>query len=48
MLTEKVRITVLLEGNIVAIMLHGLHFDLLYVSKKLGIYDYLEVLRDSG
>ena len=47
MLTEKVRITVLLKGNIVAIMLHCLHFDL-YVSKKLGIYDYLEVLRDSG
>jgi len=32
-----------LSGNIVAIMLDYLHFYLLYVFKKLGIYDYLEV-----
>ena len=36
------------SGNIVALMWYYLHFYLLYVFKKLGIYDYLEVLCDSG
>ena len=43
MLIEKGEFTVSLSVNIVAIMLYYLHFYLLYVFKKLGIYDYLEV-----